>query len=209
MSLPLVHEIILNKSADEVSTYILDMDVSSDASAFAIASAGVGNTISVYDPHTGACVLPSLAGHTEVINSIAFSLSSPSHIISASEDQSVCLYDCRASTQPTAKIVLDTEIYSAALGFGDNLIAVAVGPAVVFYDSRNLATPLGSYSDCHSDTVLKVKFHPSQSSLLHSAGEDGLICTYNTAVAAEVCRLLIVALTYIYTADRYRLHIFF
>lgn len=192
MSLPHIHQIVLNSGSgspadtNTPSTYILDMDVSCDSSAFAVASAGASNIVSLYDPHSGNCILPALSGHADVINSLTFSLSSPTHLITTSEDQTVRLYDCRASTQPTAQITLEEEVYSAALGTGDNLIAIGTGSSVSFYDSRNLATPLGSYADCHSDTVLKVKFHPLRSNLLHSTGEDGLICTYDTGVAAEV-----------------------
>jgi WD40 repeat protein len=188
MSLPLIHQIVLNSSDGvESSTYILDMDTACDASAFAVASAGGDkNIVSVYDPNSGQCVLPALTGHKDVINSISFSHSCPSHLISASEDQTVCLFDCRTSTLPTAQIIVDGEVYSAAIGFDDTLIAIAIGSTVEFYDSRNLSTPLGSYADCHSDTVLQVKFHPLQSGILHSAGEDGLICSYDTGVAAEV-----------------------
>lgn len=191
MSLPFIHQIVLKSSVngtndERANIYILDMDVSSDASCFAVASAGTSNYISLYDPYTGKCNVPHLSGHTDVINSVTFSSTSPSHFISASEDQTVCLYDFRASTTPTAQLSLDAEVYSAAIGMGDNLIAVGTGAAVSFYDSRNLSVPLGSYADCHSDTVLKVKFHPLRPSLLHSTGEDGLICTYDTGVAAEV-----------------------
>jgi WD40 repeat protein len=185
-TLPHIHQISLNSGDDQNATYILDMDVSCDASSFAVASAGAGNTISIYDPQSGACLVPALSGHKDVIHSVTFSSSSPFHLMSASEDQTVCLFDCRASTQPTAQITLDSIVYSASLGMGDNLIAVGAGSSVSFYDSRNLATPLGSYADCHSDTVLKVKFHPVRTNVLHSAGEDGLICTYDTGVAAEV-----------------------
>ena len=188
MSLPHIHQIVLNPDAD-TSTYVLDMDVSCDASAFAVASAGACNTVSLYDPHSGYCILSALTGHTDVINSLTFSLSSPSNLITTSEDQTVCLYDCRASTQPTTQLTMEGEVYSAALGGGDQLIAIGTGASVSFYDSRNLAAPLGSYADCHSDTVLKVKFHPLRCNLLHSAGEDGLICSYDTGVAAEVGRL--------------------
>lgn len=190
MSLPHIHQIVLNSGGSsgthDSSIYILDMDVSCDASMFGVASAGDSNIVSLYDPHTGKLIVPALSGHNDVINSVTFSHSSPSHFITTSEDQTVCLYDCRSSTQPTARITLDGEVYSAALGRGDHLIAVGTGSSVSFYDSRNLASPLGCYDDCHSDTILKVKFHPLRSNLLHSTGEDGLICTYDTGVAAEV-----------------------
>lgn len=188
-----IHQIVLNNDAN-TSTYILDMAVACDTSAFAVASSGSANVISVYDPHSGRCIHPALTGHENVINSVSYSISSPSHILSASDDQTVRLFDCRTSTQPVTRISLDAEVYAAALGMHDNLIAIGSGNSVSFYDSRNTATPLGCYADCHSDNIMKLKFHPLQGNILHSAGEDGLICAYDTAVAAEVSLLLCVYL---------------
>ena len=189
MSLPIIHEITLNNKDDQ-SIYVMDMDVSCDSSSFAVSSAGVSNDIPVFDPNTGGNVT-TLSGHVDVINSVAYSFTSPSLILSASTDKSVCLYDCRTSSQPSVQLTVNAEVYSAVLGFSDTLIAVGIGSAVAFYDLRNLSTPLGSYDDCHNDTVLQVKFHPLSPNYFHSAGEDGLICTFDTAVAAEVSKILL------------------
>lgn len=187
MSFSHAHQIVLSDCTTDSSTYILDMDTACDSSAFVISSAGSSsNIISVYDPQSGSCIHPALSGHSDVINSVCCSYSSPTHVLSASDDQTVRMFDFRTSTQPVIQLSLDMEVYSAALGLGDSLIAVGTGNSVSFYDSRNLATPLGCYADCHSDTILKVKFHPLQGNIFQSAGEDGLICTYDTGVAAEV-----------------------
>lgn len=70
-------------------------------------------------------------------------------------------------------------------------INALLGCSVNFYDLRALAyrdskmKPLGSYNDCHTDTITKVRFKSADSSVLASAGEDGLICIFDSATVGN------------------------
>lgn len=74
-----------------------------------------------------------------------------------------------------------------AVGAGGHLLAASYETVLGFYDIRQLgAGPLGEYADCHTDEITQIKFHPAaDSTTVMSGAEDGLICVYNTAVAAN------------------------
>jgi hypothetical protein len=81
---------------------------------------------------------------------------------------------------------------SLALGLDGNVLAVSSSKARIhFLDVRKMSSTdhsqllLGSYVNSHSDAITQVRFHPHDSSILLSAGEDGLACVYNTTRPSE------------------------
>ena len=150
------------------------------------------------DASTGA-LLSRFSAHRDRINTIELSSVNPGLVLSASSDKTVALWDLRTpAAQTVARLMLPDEVLSASLGAGDALVAAACGQSVDFFDFRAVPTtgrsqsskPIGSYADAHTDVVTQVKFHPLQSSVLLSAAEDGLICSFDTAAAADESAVL-------------------
>ncbi|CAN0282665.1 unnamed protein product, partial [Laminaria digitata] len=71
------------------------------------------------------------------------------------------------------------------LGYDGHLCATGKGCAVEFYDLRKTGKPLGTYSECHSDAVTQVRFHPTKRSFMLTGSEDGLMCFFDTGVSTE------------------------
>lgn len=161
--------------------YLFDLDLSCDG--LSISTSISNNTISSYDTETLA--LQSTLHHIDRINAFECSSLNPQMLFSASSDKCCCIWDKRTPT-PIMKLILSQEALSISAGVDDLLVAVASGRSIVFYDVRNGGQKLlGEYSDCHTDDVNMVKFSPSQRSILVSASEDGLICVFDTSVAAS------------------------
>ena len=92
----------------------------------------------------------------------------------------------------TARNSHNESLLSLALGYDGFIVALASSKGCVhFIDVRtmtselNTTSLLGSYVNSHRDAVTQVAFHSERTSLLMSAGEDGLICTYDTTKATE------------------------
>ena len=94
--------------------------------------------------------------------------------------------------------VATEEALSVSIGYNGALAAVGSNKGLIhFYDLRlisNIQTmqqPLGSYVDAHTDDVTKVRFQRSTrdshetTSILLSASEDGLACTFDTSQPSE------------------------
>jgi len=165
--------------------YILDLENTLDLSMWA-ASLSDGS-ISIMDG-TFRPVCAPIRHHTDRVNAIATSPASNSVVFSASSDRTVCIWDARtAATGPQGVLTLPGEVSAVAVGAGGNLLSTAHETVLGFYDVRQLgAGPLGEYADCHTDEITQVKFHPAAgSTMVISGAEDGLICVYNTAVAAN------------------------
>ena len=81
---------------------------------------------------------------------------------------------------------------SLALGLDGNVLAVSTSRARIhFLDVRKMPSTdialllLGTYVNSHNSAITQVRFHPTDSSLLLSAGEDGLACIYNITKPSE------------------------
>lgn len=94
-------------------------------------------------------------------------------------------YDMRSPNSPSHTISLSEDVMSVSSGVDGHLLAVGSGVSVCFFDLRNPSKMLGAYADCHSDSVTQVKFNHAHPTILASSGEDGLICSYNTAVGED------------------------
>lgn len=182
---------LINSFDIEDAPYIFDITLNSDHSHAGVSLSS--NKISIHDMQSLQEVI-SITEHSTTISSIEFSKISPFLIHTASLDRKMCMWDVRSPSAPAFMISAQDEVTATAAGLEDSLLAAGVGPDIYFYDIRSCGRPLGIYSDCHTDTVCTLKFHPSTPSVLLSGGEDGLLCTFNTGAAAQV--LLIAALTF-------------
>ena len=132
-----------------------------------------------------------LTGHDSAIVALEYAPDHSSCLYSASSNRdkgkgTVAMWDTRAGSGPMRVAQLRSEVSSISLGMGGNLLAVGAGTSVAFYDPRgDMSKALGRYSDCHTDDVTHVAFNEQSPNVLVSGSEDGLMCTFNTAVAAQ------------------------
>ena len=98
-----------------------------------------------------------LKGHQDRINAILFSPTTNSILYSASSDCTICIWDVRIISSPSASLRLPGEVSAIDVGAGGNLIAASNESSLLFYDLRQLAAgPLGAYADCHTDEITQV-----------------------------------------------------
>lgn len=170
-------------------------------------------TVHVYDQqrlHVTASFSPGQCSRNNLITDMIYydqhESSCTSSLITTAQDGSVVVTDLRQAASSTPAAALSTCVprgesaLSIDLGLDGHIAAVASNKASIhFFDVRYTnATPagndctsssnnhlLGSYRDSHHDAVTKVKFHPQQSSMLCSGGEDGLICCFDTTQPTE------------------------
>jgi WD40 repeat protein len=164
------------------ASYIFDIDVNAPSTEILISDSS--NSLTLINFHTFQSSHQFTSCHNDTITSIQYSLTDSNVIHSSSLDQTVCFWDIRQN-RLNFKLNFQHEIYSTSLGLNDHLLAVGVSNEIHFYDLRNCGRPLGIYSDCHTDIVTKLAFHPTNPSIILSGGEDGLICCFNTAVPPQ------------------------
>ena len=177
--------------------YVLDLATNCDLKIVAASLSSLG--LGIYDSSTLQATSKLEGVHSSRINSIEFLRYNPNMLISSSDDRHVRMWDLRADHRagPAWDIFASDEVMSATIGHNDALLACAVGASVHFYDVRNsgasssplsssswstAAGKLGEYADVHNDTINQLQFNPERHAELTSGSEDGLICTFNTAV---------------------------
>jgi WD40 repeat protein len=165
------------------SHYVFDISV--DSQGTHLITSDSSQSISLVDISSFTIIHRLQQCHHDTITSLEYSKISPNEFHTASLDKTVCFWDLRDSNQLRFKINLTEEVYTSSVGLNGNLLSVGVGTEIHFYDIRNHGRPLGVYSDCHTDIVTKLKFHPESPSILLSGGEDGLLCSFNTAVPPQ------------------------
>ena len=128
-------------------------------------------------------------------------------LVTSGEDGLVKVFDLRTSPSINGKSALQLQLamahkaeeaLSVSIGYNGALAAVGSNKGFIhFYDLRlisnhqTLQQPLGSYVDAHTDDVTKVRFQRSNrdshdtTSILLSASEDGLACTFDTSQPSE------------------------
>lgn len=182
------------------SRYVLHCVHTVDGSTMATALSNY--QIKIYDRYTLEPKASSaLEGHLGPLTGLCPSPDHPSLLVSSSEDKTVRLWDLRVQSGCVSVIQQVDEALSCAFGKGSGLLAVGVGCHVDFFDARQTKQEskgasggaqggsrasgerLGRYADVHTDIVTKVVFHPSQTTTLASASEDGLVCLYDTGVS--------------------------
>lgn len=170
---------------DDKDSYVYDLNISCDFSV--IASSLSDNCVNIYDASRFPYSQLTTIYLAENVNSIEFSSNSP-YLLNVASNKSVSFWDTRNPTQSVLTFnTLNVATSSSLCTTNDALLAVACENEVLFYDSRFPSSNefLGKYEDCHNDSITTVKFAKDKSNILFSAGEDGLICSYNTAVSAS------------------------
>jgi WD40 repeat protein len=202
---------VKTEEGDLDSEYVLEIDEACDGSYWAVSLSD--GSFRVYGKNSSTANIlspanPVLAAHKtpSVIKTLKCSTNSPHVIYTGHEDGMIFAWDLRApmasaSSRHGMRLQLPAgdELTSFDISGADTLLAAAAGTSVLFYDIRramsssagmssdnnNKCQVLGQYSDCHSDLVTQVRFNKSRPSVLASAGEDGLLCTYDTAAPAN------------------------
>lgn len=167
----------------EGSPYVFDISINCESSLAAASLSS--NKVMIHDMES-LQQTQTIHSHTDTVTSVDFLKRSPYLVHTSSVDKRMCIWDIRSPGNPTFMISAQDEVTSAAVGIDDTLFTAGVGPEIYFYDIRSCGRPLGVYSDCHTDTVTKLRFHPNLPAVLLSGAEDGLLCTFNTAAAAQV-----------------------
>ncbi|CAB1107628.1 unnamed protein product [Ectocarpus sp. CCAP 1310/34] len=164
--------------------YITQLEMSCDNKQLAAALSSL--EINLYSVETMA-LAGKVKGHTGPLTQLAFAPSDPSCFFSASEDGTVRGWDTRslATTITLGDSEEEEEVYSMALGYDGRLCATGKDCLIEFYDLRKAGKPLGSYSECHTDAVTQVRFHPHKRSFMLTGSEDGLMCFFDTEVSLE------------------------
>jgi WD40 repeat protein len=124
-------------------------------------------------------------------------------LVTSGTDGRVCLLDVRQKESPVWSCSLprvpQEQPLSVAVGYQGQLLAAGSSKSQIhFYDIRQTSSaatstsaPLGSYVDAHTEEVTKVRFQPvndsgnGSSTLLATASEDGLVCTFDTSQPSE------------------------
>lgn len=190
--------------SDDTSEYIFDLIWSPYQQQCIIASVSDHSLLTI--DSNNFSITSKGKGHRGRINSIECCMDSTNLLLSASNDKNVFIWDLRAFTGPVSKIPHDDEVLAVSSGM-DGVLASSCNSSIFFYDMRYLThnhslstttTSTGScsggsnkrpcqtiaeYSDVHSDVITHLKFHPVHRNILHSASEDGLICTYDVTVS--------------------------
>jgi len=163
------------------------------------------NTINCYDINTMNIIYSLNNIHNNSINIIETSCNNSNIYYSGSSDKTVNIYDSRVSSLsllPISKIIYPDEIISLSIGMNDTLLAAGYNNTISFIDIRYISSntslstikydkiKLGEYSDVHTDIITQLKFLKSNQSILVSAADDGLICTYNTSVSESESAIL-------------------
>jgi WD40 repeat protein len=167
-----------------------------DMSSSTVSCALSNGEVQVYDQaklhrlHTfQGNIATSGSNHPTIINDL---ICGPQHtIVTADSDSQITVYDLRQGTAALrTSIPAGQSALSVSVGFDGYLAAVASNKARIhFMDLRQAGTSgnnvLGSYVDTHTDQVTQVHFHPTSTSTLLSASEDGLACIFDTTQPTE------------------------
>ena len=164
--------------------------------------------IGIHDISDELSQLSCIKAHNGRINCIQTSEVTPHTLISGADDEYVKYWDIRTPcVEPALMIKCKGEVTEASLGVNDLIIATATGTNVSFYDTRYLrysfegskksnnsnsveTNCVGEYGDVHTDTIYALKFHPTRRTELLTAGEDGLVCYYDTNVISSADSVL-------------------
>ena len=178
------------------SEYVLHIEEVCDGISCAVSLSD--GSFRIYSLSAGQDLVMTASQKTESpIQTIKCSAQSPSIVYTGHCDGTINLWDVRAGAATKSSLFLklpsDSDLNDIDVSREDNLLAAAAGNSVCFYDirrslglsQREKVPPLGLYSDCHSDIVTQLRFNKMRPAVLTSAGEDGLLCTYDTASAAN------------------------
>ena len=189
----------------EKDDYVFDLALSSDEQRLWCSLSSM--CLGVHDISEELKRITCIKAHSGRINCIESSEDSPHTLLSGADDGYLKCWDVRTSClEPAVSIKCKKEVSEASLGTADLIVAAATGTNVSFYDMRcvrevpgggklgsdaNVETScVGEYCDVHTDTINALKFHPLRRTELLSAGEDGLVCCYDTNVTSNTDSVL-------------------
>lgn len=176
-------------------------------------------SVLTYDRETLKKVYSIEKSHSQPISDLSYCQignSSPEMpmVVTSGLDGTVKIFDLRAN--PTRDVngithaalemkIPDQEALSVSIGYNGALAAVGSDKGNIhFFDLRNVSSspsgiptkPLGTYVDAHTQEVTRVRFQDvvgsngyDTTSLLVSAGEDGLACIHDTSQPSEEAAL--------------------
>lgn len=147
------------------------------------------HTINVYDV-TSVTPRVRLVGHTDRVTDITFAGAAGDVFMSSSCDGTVKVWDARTGRgvaevrgveSSTSSAEDAGNVNSVSVGCGGLVFACAVDDGVSFFDPRTYQR-IGGYRDNHTDTVTCARFNPDPTcnTQLLTAGDDGLVCLYDT-----------------------------
>jgi len=190
--------------ADDDADYIFEVQGNCDGSLLAASLSS--RSVAVHNAETLQHVATLQGLHSDRINGMEFMRANPSVLVTSSDDHSVHVWDVRVSTsgtfgtsstgtnigsaRPALSIQASGEVLDVSVGPNDAMLACAVGNGVSFFDIRgpgaggSPGASLGEYADVNTDDVTQLRFHPTRSAELVTAGDDGLVCVFNTAVGS-------------------------
>ncbi|KAH6575455.1 hypothetical protein BASA50_005501 [Batrachochytrium salamandrivorans] len=155
-------------------------------------------TISIHDLATlskVATITPAASADT-ILTQVLFDNVNSDLLFSSDRNGLVALWDLRTGgCNGTHTPVLTWNAYAPILSFDVNSshTVLAAGSELLgedaninFWDIRGGAGGLlATFSECHSDDVTQIKFHPTQAEAMISGSTDGLICLYNLSTWEE------------------------
>jgi WD40 repeat protein len=175
----------------EEGDWVLCLASSRGSTAPSISCALSNGKVNVYDQqslHPVASFSPGNS-NTHIVTDLIYGPQDT--LVATGQDGSVVVTDLRQpetaaihSTLPKTGSSQESAL-SISLGYDGYLAAVASNKARVHFFDLRTGRVLGSYVDSHTDAVTQVAFHPEERSLLLTAGEDGLVCSFDSTQPTE------------------------
>eukprot|EP00929_Paragymnodinium_shiwhaense_P071655 TRINITY_DN36406_c0_g1_i1.p1 TRINITY_DN36406_c0_g1~~TRINITY_DN36406_c0_g1_i1.p1 ORF type:complete len:391 (+),score=44.45 TRINITY_DN36406_c0_g1_i1:273-1445(+) len=132
----------------------------------------------------GFKLVQKLEGHKGPIRDCDFLNRSPNCLVTCGEDGSCRLWDLRASQQEVQKRLFMPSgadpAMSVSASIDDAVVACAAGMQIHVLDIAS-GKQLRTLGEAHSEPLGCVRFHPTRTKELISAGDDGLVCALDSA----------------------------
>eukprot|EP00947_MAST-08B_sp_MAST-8B-sp1_P004641 g4641.t1 len=190
--------IVDGANPDAASEYILQCErmAGGDTLALSIST----HVVKLYDRATLKCGSVLSGAHADTITDMHASTVTPHALWTSSVDRTLRLWDCRSAANVQVLALPDTEVWACTAGVGDALIAAGLEDGrVCFFDPRMIPDAaaaaagatlgaggmVGEYTQCHTDAVTQLQFHPTQATHLVTGSLDGLACLFDVAVRGE------------------------
>lgn len=187
---------IAQRSQPKEQTYLLDLALQ-PAGLLAVTCSNF--TIHLHDKATLKPV-GEYRGHSGPLSGVTFAHTSPDLLYSGSADGTIRAWDVRRPGTDTAQLFKSDPTHSYCsfdLSCSDTLLCAGTEQVnledsfLVFWDTRKPGgSPLGVYSESHSDDITQVRFHPWDKDRVASGSTDGLVNVFDLSRGAEEEALL-------------------
>ncbi|KAJ7345268.1 hypothetical protein JRQ81_001218 [Phrynocephalus forsythii] len=177
----------------EDPNYLLDIDISRGEGNDLVAVSCSNKSIRVYNRET-LTLLQEYSSPPGLLYGVRFARANEGALFSACSDGTVKCWDTRsASVEPVqlfcgypSNVFISFDVSCNNLILCAGTEKVAEDAFIVFWDARGCTnrpfpskSPLGVYSESHSDDIVKIRFHPIQPNLLVSGSTDGLVNVFD------------------------------